>query len=311
MDRTHPNDLADGEPIRRHARRLLLQADALGRIPTPLGDLTQAASIEDVEDVFEEEELPSGLVAIVRRLKGKVKAALAFRERKIYIARDLPEVSRRFAHGHELGHDVLPWHREAYRGDDGYTLLPETRDRLEREASAFSAEILFQLDRFAEMAADYRTGLGAALELSSVWGNSYHSTIRRYVETNPRPCALIEFGRYLVFPSGLPGLKVLELIDSASFRDKFGPIGELMPTRMPLELFPVARDAHRALRGDLATPVIAGQMDVPDTRRGRVELDYEVFSNTYRVFALLFRRQRLQLGKRVSALWTPEASASA
>lgn len=311
MDRVEPRDPADDEPIRRCARRLLLQADALGRIPTPLEDLTEAAKIESVEDVFEEEELPSGLIAAVRKLKTKVKAALAIRERKIYIARELPEASRRFAHGHELGHDVLPWHREAYRGDDDYTLHPETHNQLEREASRFSAEILFQLDRFTEMAGEYRLGLGGALELSSLWGNSYHSTIRRYVETNPRACALIELGRYPIFPSGRPGLKVLETVESAAFREKFGPIGGLLPSRMALELYPVARDAHRALRGELATPLITGHMTVPDTKRGRVTFDYEIFSNTYRAFALLFRSQRLQLGKKVSALWTPQAGASA
>ena len=49
--------------------------------------------------------------------------------------------------------------------------------------------------------------------------------------------------------------------------------------------------------------VLAGSITTTDTRRGPVHLDYEVYSNTYRAFALLLPQRRVTLGKPVRALW--------
>jgi hypothetical protein len=83
-------------------------------------------------------------------------------------------------------------------------------------------------------------------------GNSYHSTIARYVETNARPRALIEFGRYPVFPPGRPGLKVLGTVESSAFRETSGPIAALLPDRMAHQATQVRARRRREYAGLVA-----------------------------------------------------------
>lgn len=301
-----PNDL---ELIRGYARKLLAAADALGRVPTPLDELARAAKLAPAEYIFQEAGLPSGLLAVVRRLRGKIKAALAIRERTIYIASHLDQRQKRFAQGHELGHDYLPWHQQAYFGDDTYTLLPETKNRLEQQASLFSAELLFQLELFAENASEYALGLGAALDLAETWDASFHSTIRRYVETNSRPCGLLILGRFVVFPDGEPSLKILNCFESSSFRSLYGRISERMPKTLQIESCELAQVARRALRGGLPEPVIEGEFFLGDGIN-RLELRYQVFSNSYLAFVLLFPPKRLTIGRKVRPVWVSKQALS-
>jgi hypothetical protein len=72
-----------------------------------------------------------------------------------------PRPQRRFVHGHELGHHALPWHQDAFYGDDHRTLDPDTHEELEAEANAFSAELLLNIDAFTERAHATMLGLDA------------------------------------------------------------------------------------------------------------------------------------------------------
>ena len=49
--------------------------------------------------------------------------------------------------------------------------------------------------------------------------------------------------------------------------------------------------------------MLVGSITTTETRRGPVRLDYAVYSNTYRAFALLLPQRRVTLGKPVRALW--------
>lgn len=100
-------------------------------------------------------------------------------------------------------------------------------------------------------------------------------------------------------------MKVLRGLESATFRDRYGPITSCLPTTLPIDELPLARDALTALRGQAATPVLTGSVTTIDSRRGAVELDYEVYSNTYRAFVLLLPRRRVTLGKPIRARWRP------
>jgi hypothetical protein len=281
-------------------------ADALDRIPTPLDDVTQALRLGSPQDLFELGEAPPRLQKIVRRLKGKVLGALLVRERVIYVDRSQSRERQRFAHGHELGHDALPWHHDAYWGDDTYTLHPETRLLLESEANRFGADLLFQLDRFTELAAQSRLGLAVPMDLATRFEASRHASIRRYVETNPRSCALLVFGRYPVYPEGQRSLRVLTAVESPIFRERYGPIGGLLPGSIPVASFPVAQDAYTAISGETSEPIISGTTKLNETKRGPVTLVHEIFSNTYAAFALIYRR-RASVGRTVTAQWLSES----
>lgn len=289
--------------VARYARGALIIAGALGKIPTPLDDVAGALDLSTPEDLYDLAGAPPGLVARMGRLLGKVAGAFAVRERVVYLDLTQPLRQQRFVHGHEIGHCGLPWHDGAYYCDDRYTLDPDTRDELEAEANAFSAELLFNLDAFTHQAHASRPGLAPALELADTFGTSRHSAIRRYVEDAPRPCALLILGKYLVHPGGRPSLKILRGLESTDFRDRYGPISDCLPTTLALDDSQLARDAQTALRGLADTPIVSGDLTT-DSRRGAVRLDYEVYSNTYRVFVLLIPRRRLMLGRQVRVEWS-------
>jgi hypothetical protein len=302
----------DASLIRTLASRALRQGGVLGQIPTPLDEVTAAANLAPPEPLWDGNvaELPSGLQRVVRKLRGVVLGAAALRERTIYLDRSLSEPKQRFNHGHELGHSLLPWHRAAYHGDDRFTLAPETHEQLEQEASRFAAELLFQLDGFTNMAADYRLSLAVPLALSEQWATSRHATIRRYAETHHRPCALLVLGRYLVRSGGESALKVLWAGESPSFRSRHGRAADCLPARLPLAQWEVARVGWDLVQGPSTEPVLDGRLTLVDCNRGPVELDYHLFFNIYQLFVLVFPRPGLLSGTRVRATWRTAKSAS-
>ncbi len=270
-------------------------------MPTPLDTVTAALDLNPVENLFDLRDVPPGLAKRFERLKNKVLGALAIRERTVYVDLGQPRERVRFTHGHELGHRVLPGHRELYFGDDATTLKPDVRDLLEAEANQFSAELLFQAGLFAEQAGNSRLGFGVAIELAERFETSIHAAIRHYVETSGRACALVMFGRYLVNPGGVSSMKVVHSCESASFVSRYGAIDECVPGTFPVD-HGLGKDALAMLRGVLGESVVEGDMVLPDSRRGAVVMEYEVFSNTYFSFALLRPKRLVRLPHAVRVL---------
>ena len=288
--------------VARYARGALQVADVLGVIPTPLEEVGAALKLATPQELFDLGDVPPDLARRLRRLFGKVKGAFAVRERVIYLDAEQAPPQRRFVHGHEIGHDALPWHTEAYYGEDCRTLNPDTRDELEAEANAFSADLLFNMDAFTDRAHSFRPGLAPALELAETFETSRHAAIRRYVEDSPRPCALLLLGRYVVSHDAQPALAVLRSIESASFRDRYGPVDCCFPQKLHIAQSSIARDAYQVLRGIARTPIIAGDTTA-ESNRGKTHLDYEVYSNKYFCFVLLVPHRRIATGTRVRILW--------
>jgi IrrE N-terminal-like domain len=280
------------ENIRRYARGALVAADCLHVVPTPLEEVATAANLLPAEDLFAfGEDIPPGLRTVLRKLMGRIAGALAVAERKIYLDITLPHERLRFTHGHEIGHQALPWHQAAYLGDDQYTLSPDTTAELEQEANAFSAELLFQLDRFTEQADDYAAGLAAPLVLAAEYHASAHAAIRRYVEHSRQRLGLLVLGRYRVHVSRQPALKVLPELcaQSGTFMDRYGPVTGLFQAKLTLADHPFAMIADTALQG-AAQKIVTSSEATCESRRGTTRLQAEVFSNTRFAFVLLFPR---------------------
>jgi hypothetical protein len=293
--------------IAQYARGALVAAGAMGKTPTPLEDVTAALNLHPPEDLFGlGRELPPGLLARVGKLAGKVLGALAIGERTIYIDMQQERPRRRFTHGHELGHKALPWHAESYFGDDYTTLRPDTRDELEAEANAFSAAVLFNLDQFSDQAHAYQPGLAVPLGLADSYQTSRHATIRRYVEDAPRPVGLAVLGRYLNHAGGRTSMVMRQGIESAAFRERYGPVAECLPARPPIDDYELAKDAYAAVFGVPVEPVIKGQMTIVTPQRGNIRMDYEIFFNRHQVFALLVPSKMRIFQQRVSAEWSPQ-----
>jgi len=172
--------------ITKYARGALVKADALNVTPTPLAAVEAAIGLHPATDLFAAgEALPSKFKSAAALLK-KVIGALDYREKVVYLDQDLSNERQRFTHGHELGHAALPWQKLVYYADDDDTISPDTREQLEIEANAFSADLLFGIDRFTAMADDFKSGLGAPLALNGQFQTSAHAAIRRYAETTRR-----------------------------------------------------------------------------------------------------------------------------
>jgi hypothetical protein len=290
-------DRETADNIRRYARGALVRADAVGAVPVPLDLISTALRFGDPADLFDLGGLSLGLRERVSQLKGKVLGALDIREHVIYLDRSQPVVRQRFHHGHEIGHFALPWHRDAYYGDDQYTLDPDTLDELESQATTFGVELVFGVDAFRDQAAQYRVGLGAPLELADLWALSRTATIRRYVQTSPRSCGLLVIGRH----PGVRRVKILTTFESPSFRQRHGSLKGLLPDWLNVDDHELGAAAFELLSNGGSDPVISGTFDVPEGPRFR----YELTSNGYRLFAMVFDPSLLALGRRVKPIWTP------
>ena len=236
--------------IRQHALGALVHAGVRDVVPNAARYGHGGADPPPVENLFDLHDVPPGLAERLARLKNKVLGALAIRERTVYVDLGQPRERVRFTHGHELGHRVLPGHRESTSETMRAPLKPDVRDLLEAEANQFSAELLFQAGLFAEEAGNSRLGLGVAIELAERFESSMHAAIRHYVETSGRRLALAMLGRFLVSPRGVTSMKVIFCCESVPFLAGSGP------RRVRAPAFPIAHglgeDAHAMLRGDRA-----------------------------------------------------------
>lgn len=178
--------------------RLIDIAGARGRLPTPVADLVAAAELhEGEEDIFTEAALaraPRELQEKIRRLGllRKVRAAIDRRERVVYVNPEIQIIGRRnFNTLHEVAHDIFDWQRDLAYADDDRTLAWRTHIRFEREANQGAAELLFQLQLFRQIAADYRIGMATIVDLAQMFGASTQAVLRRYVETHSHPMAAV------------------------------------------------------------------------------------------------------------------------
>ncbi len=282
--------------IRRYARGALVRADALHAVPVPIDDVAAAMRFATPTDLYRLGGVAPGLLERFAQLRSKVLGALDLREHVIYLDRNLAVERQRLHHGHELGHSVLPWHEAAYFGDDRYTLDPETAEQLEAEATRFSVELLTGIDGFRDQAAEYRMGLGAPLDLAERWKLSRTVVIRRYVQSHGTACGLIVIGRY----PGPGGVKILQATESAAFRSKYGRLGDLVGGWLEVSQHELASAALEILQNGSPEPVVSGTF----RPRSGDPLTFEMTSNGYRLFALVYAPSRLILGRRVRPVWS-------
>ena len=120
--------------ISKIANNLLRRADALGCLPTPIDQLIEVSTINEIDSLDELNEgfittLKHNAQAIFKSAIQKVRGIADLRERVNYIPEQNNISRKSFARVHDLGHQVIPWHNinPAYLEDDK-TLSPDIED---------------------------------------------------------------------------------------------------------------------------------------------------------------------------------------
>jgi hypothetical protein len=200
------------------------------------------------------------------------------------------EVQNRFNTCHEVGHDLCPWHSELYYMDGQEQLSPNVRNLFEREANYAAAGLIFQQDVFPKLAYSYQPGFIAIIKLAEHFGASIHAAFRLYVESNHQAVAGIVLRRS---PSGADATNyqfhVKAVFASPSFSREF-PLMEEPPRLLSSSVYPELALAWDTLR--LADHQGNGQMKMASRDGKNHNLHFELFSNSYNLFLLLWNPRR-------------------
>jgi Zn-dependent peptidase ImmA (M78 family) len=171
-------------------------------------------------------ERPMLLVEAVT--KAKLSALWVPDTKRILIDETVPKPKHRWIEGHEVGHSIIPWHKEFLFGDNEYTLDPTCHAIVEAEANYAASQLLFLQQRFAQEARDSPLEFTTINAISKRFGNTLTTTLWRMVEDRD-PGAPV-FGmvtahpRYPEIGTGENGQAVRYFIRSRAFREKFGSV---------------------------------------------------------------------------------------
>jgi hypothetical protein len=234
---------------------------------------------------------PAHLRGILSRISGKVHAVLDRRTREVHVNPTTDLVGQQaFKRLHETSHDLFNRQHvdDGQNGfaDDLWTLSPKTHILFEREANQGAAELLFQRDRFANIALDYAVSSGAVIELSERFGSSIHAAFRRYVETHHGAVAGVVLGARPCEHEPL-GFARKEAICSDAWRTRFED--PAVWSRV-LRATPFAFVDQARACGGLGSP--AGEWRYLDRNNETTALKVEAMNNSYRTFVLIWLPQR-------------------
>lgn len=281
-----PDQLAN---VRRHADRLLRDAAALGRFPTPIDDLMAAAKVTVVGDEILNESFlrrfiakAAAGVATIKSALSKVLGLFEAHDRLVVLDKHLPAPRVPFVKLHEAGHG-MPHQSKMYAlmQDCERTLDPEITDLFEREANVFASEALFQGDTFAKEAHDRGFGINTAMALAKQFGASNYATFRRYVTTNPHACCLVVLEPLIAVSTAGFTVEVRRVIASASFDKMYDPkkLGLPVTKEHPLSAL-VPRGAKQRM-------VYPRGIELSDRNGNRRECIGEAFNTKYQILILL------------------------
>ncbi len=220
LDGELPDDEIDR--IRKYVLALVRRADALDAVPTPIDQVLDVARLVSAGEVTlapdERRKLRRRFGGLVDRVWGRLQGVIHFGAREIWVNPDMYPLRQRFVLGHEIGHYVLPEHREIFAYlDDETRLRPDVHDLYERQANQASIELLAQGDRLRSEADDSPLTMDLIDDLARRFAISMQAAARRIVEETKQDCALaIAFRRSPTAPLTPP-----HLYCSKSFEQRF------------------------------------------------------------------------------------------
>jgi hypothetical protein len=184
---------------------------------------------------------------------------------------------------------VLPWHylNRDYLDDD-QTLCSRINDRFEVEANLFAAEVVFQGERFRDVARQYRPEFASIFELARLHGASKHATFWRFVEVHDESVAGIVY-----YPSRRdsssqnihPEFLLQNVVRSARFCERFGNVNFDGHLDFRHEWAQARLSVRQPVLGEM--PLVVNDSTQPFL--------WEAFWNGYCLMVLLRRRPPLRL----------------
>lgn len=266
--------------IEKAAYDILKQSKAFGVYPTPVdqivrfSDLTVDAggSFHNIPNHFISKQIDQA-----RRLVTKIFGAMDRRKKIIYLNPSLLEVKRNFVKLHEVGHDRLPWQKATFDYiEDEKTLCAETKEVFEAEANFFASAVLFQMERFDDLAGTLPLEIKSARYLSKHFGSSVHAAIRRYVLTINKRCALLVLN---TDPKNRQTLSMRDYFQSPLFTREFGEIS--LPGQFDLA-WPFVQDYF------IGKVAIDAPAPLPLTFDNDThDFEYQYFYNRWNVFVFI------------------------
>ncbi len=277
------------EKVRSEANRVLVEAGAFGKFPTPVSDIMSAANVQEVkEDVLNESFVTKirhelgEIGGALRRALGKVLGLFDARSKLVFIDRTLHAVKQTFIKLHETAHGFLTWQRDMYAvvEDCDKRLDPDLADTFDREANVFASEVLFQIDSFIEEAYDHEFGIFIPVKLSRKYGASIYSSVRQYVSKSPKSCAVIVLNPPKIMPGAGFESELRRVVASPSFNEQFGKLNwpeVFTPDDEIGALVPIGKQRASGKR----------TISLVDRNGDNYECVAEAFTQTYQVFVLL------------------------
>ncbi|MDQ3631330.1 MAG: XRE family transcriptional regulator [Actinomycetota bacterium] len=270
-----PLQPAEVELIRQHALALIREAGAEGVFPTPLDDLMAVAKLVYAGEISltleEKRTLRRVLGGALDRVLDSLRGMLSFGSREIWLAEDLHPLQRRFVHAHEIGHHILPFHRQIAYLDNLETMHRDLRNACEREANQASIEILAQGDRLRAMGDDSTFGRELIEQLSARTGISLQATARRLSEESKRLVCTV-----ILYRGGATGrLMDPHIYASASFEERFRWSAGRVPTeplKVTLREAAVAYDSRGLMTTDIKERAVSLRCEAISTPRALIGL---------------------------------------
>lgn len=232
-----PNEL---RAVENRARALLDRASAWDRLPTPIGDILEAAKIEVAPNsAFDAASILAYFQRKTVNAAKYIKSALSkvfgiydANDRVIHIDLSVVKSKQNFLKLHETGHHEMPAHRKLFLffQDCKKTLAPEVADLFEREANNFARFALFQGDRYARLAADCALSIKTPMALAPKFGASVYASAREFARTNHRACVVYVLEPIEYVPGNGAQAPVRRIETSPSFEERFGRPGDTLIT---------------------------------------------------------------------------------
>jgi Zn-dependent peptidase ImmA (M78 family) len=207
-----------------------------------------------------------------------LRAALSLNDRLVAVQSGLGRKRGRFSVLHEIGHFVLPEHRDRLFLDTDETLSWWTKLRLEREANKMAADLLFQGQRFTDEALDLPIAIQSVLDLAPRYAASYEAALRRLVERHVLPCAVIVYD------------KVAKTTETDFEDDRFRIQYTVTSEPFRKRFFSGVHTKEESLPGaELYNPRRWGDIIKENLKVDSWRFDTELFSNGYKIFQLIVR----------------------